>query len=77
MQPDTEEKMVERTNLSQGLPILSMDVIQAETRDNVVIVAYASWDCYDFALNWVAHLQALGVSNFLVGKSCEIRFTIS
>jgi hypothetical protein len=50
-----------------GLPLLSISLVKAAAVDNLVVVTCASWDYYDFLLNWASHLRKIGVTNFLVG----------
>ena len=69
---ETRAKTAVRANLAYGLPLLTMDVIKNRTVDNLVIVACASWSSYDFALNWAAHLRAINVTNFIVGRALSI-----
>jgi len=51
----------------EGLPLLSIDLVKAAAVDQLVVVTCASWEYYDFLLNWASHLQKIGVTNFLVG----------
>ena len=52
---------------SQGLPLLNMGMVGRLAINNTIIVTWASWSYYQFALNIAAHMQRLGVKNFLIG----------
>jgi hypothetical protein len=41
-------------------------------QDNVVLVTWANDNHFDFVQNWVQHLAALNVTNFLVGAMDEV-----
>ena len=62
-----EERQAKLQAAAEGVPLLTIDIVKQQAVDNLVIVTFANWAYYDFALNWVAHLRKLGVTNFLVG----------
>ena len=66
---ETRAIKAERRRLALGMPILTMELIKNQTVDNLVIVTFATWQSYDFVLNWAAHMRSTNVSNFLVGES--------
>ena len=51
----------------EGVPLLTIDIVKAKAVNGLVIVTCANWQYYDFVLNWVGHMQRLGVTNFLIG----------
>lgn len=59
--------------VNHGLPVLTLELMRAAAKDNLLFVTCASWQYYDFALNWANHLRSAGVSNFLIGASaCRV-----
>jgi len=64
---DTASRFMRVNAALAGLPLLSIDLVKAAAKDNMVVVTCASWDYYDFLLNWASHLRNIGVTNFLVG----------
>ena len=46
---------------------LTASFVRGVAKDNLVMVTWANFHYLDFVENWVAHLRALGVSNFVVG----------
>ena len=50
-----------------GVPLLTIDLVKGRAREGFVIVTCASWQYYDFALNWVGHLRQINVTNYLIG----------
>lgn len=59
---------------TEGVPLLTMDLVRERAREGLVIVTCASWQYYDFALNWVSHLRKLNVTNFLIGTSLALLY---
>lgn len=57
-----------REHLSTGV---SKELVQRVSRDGAVIVTWANSHYYDFALNWLRHLDAVGVTNYLIGAMDE------
>lgn len=57
-----------RVHLSTGV---SKELVQRVAKDGAVIVTWANSHYYDFALNWLRHLDALGVENYLIGAMDE------
>jgi hypothetical protein len=54
-----------------SIPRLSKQLAHRYTRNNVIIVTWANLHFSDFVLNWVAHVQRHGITNFLVGAMDE------
>ena len=48
---------------------LTAEVVRRSSRDNAVIVTWASSAYLDFLRNWVHHLTSLDVDNILIGES--------
>ena len=39
----------------------------AAERDGVVMVTWANFKYLDFAMNWLAHMQNIGVTTYMIG----------
>ena len=63
---------VHRKHLSTGI---SKELVDRVAKDGSVIVTWANSHYYDFAINWVMHLEAAGATNYLVGAMDEDMYT--
>ena len=57
-----------REHLSTGISKALVDRVAV---DGAVIVTWANMHYYDFAINWLSHLDELGVTNYLIGAMDE------
>ena len=57
-----------REHLSTGV---SKELVERVAKDGAVIVTWANSHYYDFAVNWLRHLDAVGVTNYLIGAMDE------
>jgi len=57
-----------RHHMSTGV---SLELIERIAIDRAIIVTWANFHYFDFAMNWVNHLEALGVKNYIVGAMDE------
>eukprot|EP00192_Tetraselmis_astigmatica_P008881 CAMPEP_0117652350 /NCGR_PEP_ID=MMETSP0804-20121206/2579_1 /TAXON_ID=1074897 /ORGANISM="Tetraselmis astigmatica, Strain CCMP880" /LENGTH=607 /DNA_ID=CAMNT_0005458389 /DNA_START=187 /DNA_END=2010 /DNA_ORIENTATION=+ len=48
-------------------PALTKELAQSVAHENVIIVTWANDHFADFVMNWVHHIKAHGISNYLVG----------
>lgn len=57
-----------REHLSTGI---SKALVDRVAKDGAVIVTWANMHYYDFAINWLSHLDEVGVTNYLIGAMDE------
>ncbi|GLJ12056.1 hypothetical protein SUGI_0183030 [Cryptomeria japonica] len=51
--------------------VLSKEMVDSRSKDNIIIVTFGNYAFMDFILNWVKHLTDLGLDNLLVGGMDE------